>query len=258
MLWYGWHSNSQPGASAGRVVLCKNNKWQQYFEFKTNKNKTMRKLINLVVMAIIMIACTKKEEKQPHTVVEGYVIHSGTKQPLDSVRVSIWDGIGTNTQNNYDTTYTNAQGFFHIEVDGNEPVMFLYKKNYSFEYSLDGAALGIIPLTVGLHKDMKFEMDAWAYFKPSTLYCKDCEPNDTTWYGPGSIVNPPIHSAADGFYLGKGPNLIDYTKGDKGWPSKGDRYNYYWFYYQLKGIWHEKVDSVFIKSFATYTDTLYY
>jgi hypothetical protein len=230
----------------------------------------MKKLYFLFTFGLIISYCKKEENAPslPHTIAEGYVIHSGTKIPLDIVRVSIWNGMpcsdplgcdeSKKEEHYYNTTYTNSEGFFHIEIDGREPVMFLYKKDYSFEFNIQGAVIGIIPLNEGENKNLRFEMDAKAFFKPSAIYCRDCSLNDTTWYGAGNTVNPPIHPAADGFYLGKGPNEINYSKGDNGWPSKGDKFNYYWFYYQINGIWRGKVDSVYIKSFTTYTDTIYY
>ena len=218
----------------------------------------MKKLINLIVMAIVMVACTKKEEKLPHTVVEGYVIHSGTKQPLDSVRVSIWDGIGTNTQNNYDTTYTNAQGFFHIEVDGNEPVMFLYKKNFSFEYSLDGAALGIIPLTVGVHKEMKFEMDAPAGFDP-ILINKFKNSDDLLKFSDYSIDNYTIKHGIESTVYWEHSGFETFRPYEKD-PSAaiGDKYHLYMLEVTRNGNISTIVDSVYIKSFTICTDTIYY
>ena len=198
-------------------------------------------------------ACKKEESKLPHTIVEGYIIHSGTKQPLDSVRVSIWDGIGTNTQNNYDTTYTNAQGFFHIEVDGNEPVMFLYKKSYSFEYHLDGAALGIIPLTVGVHKDMKFEMDAWAYINP-WFQGRNSISTDTVLFD--LLSSKGIQEGWLSTYFGNGPH--HFGNSFNGYLTKGDTYKAYWLKYQIKGKWYERVDSVYVPSFKTWSDTIYY
>jgi len=38
----------------------------------------------------------------------------------------------------------------------------------------------------------------------------------------------------------------------------GDFFNPYWIKYQIDGQWKEKIDSVYVKSFETFTDTIYY
>ena len=214
----------------------------------------MKKLGKILALLMFLFsACKKDEQNLPHTIVEGYVIHSGTKQPLGSVRISIWDGVGKIKQNNYDTTYTNAQGFFHIEVDGNEPVMFLYKKNYSFEYHLEGAALGIVPLTVGFHRDMKFEMDAFAYINP-WFQGRNSISTDTALF---DLLNSKgIKEGWLSTYLGNGPHHFGISF--NGYLTKGDTYKAYWLRYQIKGKWFERVDSVYVPSFKTWSDTIYY
>jgi hypothetical protein len=226
----------------------------------------MKKLYFLFIFGVIISCCKKEEIKPalPHTIAEGYVIHSGTKMPLDSVRVSIWNGMpcsdplgcndGSIEKHFYDTTYTNSKGFFHIEIDGHEPIMFLYKKDYSFEYNVQGAVIGIIPLLEGENLDLLFEMDAPAHFKPCCFIGLNCLDSDTTFYGEGSIINPPSFP----YYLGKGPHILTYRSIPDGWLVKGDKYSYFWFKYQINGVWNSKIDSVYIKSFTSYTDTLYY
>jgi hypothetical protein len=47
-------------------------------------------------------------------------------------------------------------------------------------------------------------------------------------------------------------------EGGTGLYADGDFYYPYWMKYQIRGVWQQKIDSVFIKSFTTYTDTIYY
>lgn len=225
----------------------------------------MKKIIYLLFLYFIFFSCKKEndEPKLPHTIAEGTIIHSGTKHPLDSVRVSIWNGMPcsdplgcdkSNEKHYYDTTYTNKDGYFHIEIDGHEPTMFLYKKDYSFEYSIQGAVIGIIPLLECENRNLKFEMDAPAWYRPCCFMSNNLQITDTTYYGEGSVINPSSWT----FYLGNGPHELTYRAIPEGWKVKGDKYAYYWLKYQINGEWHEKIDSVYIKSFTTYTDTIYY
>lgn len=49
-----------------------------------------------------------------------------------------------------------------------------------------------------------------------------------------------------------------FWEGGKGLYANGDFYYHYWMKYQVHGVWKERLDSVFIKSFTTYTDTIFY
>lgn len=228
------------------------------------KNKAMKNIITIVLLLGIMASSC--EDDVTHNVAEGIILHSGTKKPLEGVKVYMYDGVGhsggwidlgsskTNGSSRIDSTITDANGFFHIELDGEEPVLYPFKEGYSFEYAMGGAVIGIVPLNTGANKNLKLELDAWAYFKPSIIIGKECAINDTVWYGFGKYINVP----SVGYYLGNGPHVVYYYQGDKGWPVKGDKFASYWFKYQINGIWNSKNDSVYVPSFTTYTDTLHY
>jgi hypothetical protein len=212
----------------------------------------------LITIIVFLVSCKKNEVS--HNVVDGILIHSGTKKPLSGVRVSLWEGLpsGTNGNNSYDTTFTDTTGHFHIEQDGNQPVMYLYKKGYSFEYIVGGAVIGIVPLNIGVNKNLKFEMDASAYFDP-TFQNKFNNSSDLLKFSDYAITNFVIK------------NGIEATSYETFWgyepyrpykenPNKaiGDKYHLYILEITRNRAKTTIVDSVNIKSFTTYTDTIYY
>ncbi|HOT15579.1 MAG TPA: hypothetical protein PK252_12535 [Bacteroidales bacterium] len=215
----------------------------------------MKTCLFISFLLLILYSC-EPEKNSPNTIAEGYIYHSGTKKPLKGVTVYIYDGLPGSSKgsNRIDSTHTDAFGFFHVELSAEEPVLDLYKENYDFEYTVEGAVIGIVPLNVGNNLNLKFELDAYAYFKPYCLQGRNCNENDTVWYGFGRYINVPYA----GNYLGNGPHTLNTWPGDKGRLVKGDKYAYYWLKYQIKGEWHERIDSVYVPSFTTWADTIFY
>ena len=204
----------------------------------------------ILVLIATFFGCKKEGESLPYTEVYGKVVSTGSQQPIDSVRVSIWDGFGTTTQSNYDTTYTDKNGNFHIGVRGNEPVLFLHKKGYEFNYSYSGAALGVAPLIAGKKYDYeKFNLDGIAYFNPVFMNKIPMLSSDSL------IISVPPHIVID--YLGNGPHRYRFSD-PNGVNLLGDSYSKYKLDYQVNGKWYTKIDSVYLKALQYYKDTIYY
>jgi hypothetical protein len=222
----------------------------------------MRNIIIIsLLLSIIVASC---EEDVPHNIAEGVIVHSGTKKPLEGVKVYMYDGVGhssgwvdiggsdTKGNNRDDSTVTDANGFFHIELDAEEPVLYLYKEGYSFEYTMGGAVIGVVPLSTGVNKNLKFELDAWAYLNPWFIG-KKCLTNDTMIF---DIVSK--EGVTEGWqhtFIGKGPHKYSSFEG---YPMKGDTYKNYIIKYQNNGMWFSKIDSVYVPSFSTWSDTIWY
>lgn len=217
-------------------------------------------MISLSIM-IVLLSC--KKDEAPRTIAEGHIYHSGTKMPLDSVKVYLYDGVGHSSgwfdlggkskgSNSIDSTTTDSNGFFHLELDGDEPVLYPYKRGYSFEYAMGGAAIGIVPLKTGENKNLRFELDAWANLNPWFFGTKSLY-NDTLIFD--VLSNTGVSEGWDHTFIGQGPNK--YSSFD-GYPMKGDTYKVYRLKFQVKGVWHEKIDSVYVPSFTTYNDTIFY
>jgi hypothetical protein len=203
-------------------------------------------------MANILLSCCNDDEAML-TIAEGNIYHSGTKKPLEGVKIYIYDGLPDSNRgsNKRDSTVTDSSGFFHVEFEAEEPVLFPYKENYSFEYTIAGAVIGIVPLKVGENKNLRFELDAYANFNPILKGTMSLE-NDKILFD--ILTSNGIKEGWLRTCFGNGPHKFSIL----GYPTKSDTYKTYWLKYQIQGEWHEKIDSAFIELFTTYTDTIYY
>ena len=206
---------------------------------------------------ITFVGCTKEI---PETIIEGKVINAGSKQPVDSVLVTLQDGVnggdsffgssntaGSKTQQN---TYTNKDGAFKISIKSNSPYLSLTKIGYEFIVMDGGAGQSIKYYQSGkVYSNEILGIWASAYFNP-ILKGKNCTAKDSICFGDGIFSN---FFSLRGY--GNGP-LKPY--GGKGLSAFGDAFFRYWIKSQIRGTWHERIDSVYIKSFTTYTDTIYY
>jgi hypothetical protein len=224
-------------------------------------------LIMGLLLSIIVASC---EEDIPHNVAEGVIIHSGTKKPLEGVKIYMYDGVGhssgwvdiggsdANGNNCDDSTVTDANGFFHIELDAEKPVLYPFKKGYSFEYVMGGAVIGIVPLITGVNKNLKLEMDAPAYFDPIFINTYKLA-SDTLKFLDYAITsyNLTYGIGASGYYEHIG---IEPFRPYKNYPmlDKGDHYHLYIIEITRLGKKQTIIDSAYIPSFTTYIDTIYY
>jgi len=215
-----------------------------------------RILIYIAVFCILVYGCEPKEkESLPYTEVYGKVVSTGSQKAIDSVRVSIWDGFGTATQSNYDTTYTDKNGNFHIVVHGNEPVLFLYKKGYEFNYSYGGAALGVAPLIPGKkYNNEIFSLDGEAGFNPILMNKLSMSNEDKVKISVYSKWGNPYVPLT---YWGNGPHPYTYSL-PNGELVLGDSYVRYKLEITKSNVLNTIIDSVYVTQGKVYRDTIYY
>lgn len=222
------------------------------------------RFIYLGLIFLLILSCKKTNKI---TLIEGIIVESGNKQPLDSVTVHIQDGIGSgefgpttgNGQNFY--TITNKDGHFSIKVEGEAPALEITKSNYSWEYSTGGSSQRFKFYTAGqTYKNEYFEMNAEAKFQPILKSIDISTILDTVKFLDGIFypLNADFEqygSSTSGKFYGKGPfKLYEYLA----MPAIGDKYRYFKIGLWRNGIARVRIDSVFVKSFTTFTDTIYY
>jgi hypothetical protein len=211
-----------------------------------------------ILLLFTIIGCKKDNT----TTVEGTIVNSGTKEPLDSVMVVLQDGIaaggalgGGNTVGNGSrvTTYTKANGYFKISIQSESPFLGIKKDRYSTD-------IGMESFKSGGNYSVRLEMDAEAYFQP-ILKSKDGGTTDDIvkfldgyTYPIWADFEQYGSSTSEKFY-GKGPFSLYHTSSPN---AKGDIYRTFKI-----GLWRNndviiKIDSVYIKSFTTFKDTIYY
>jgi hypothetical protein len=218
------------------------------------------------IIFFLFLGCCNKDDA-PVTTIEGKVINAGTKQPIDSVKVIAVDGkstydsfFGTSNRTGsgrYEITYTNTKGYFVISIKGNSPCVFLIKDGYEFIVFSEGHGSSDNYKCYFAGKEYNNEtLELWARanFNP-ILKGKNCISTDSICFGDGIII--PGNYLLKNEFRGYGNGPI-HPYGGNGLSAFGDFYYHYWMKYQIQGIWHKRIDSVYIKSFTTYTDTIYY
>jgi hypothetical protein len=218
--------------------------------------------IYIILYLFAFVGCKKQT---PTTHVDGVVVNGGTKQPIAGILVVIQDGVGNNTSGLFPGSSnvgtgatqqitTGVDGKFNFTFKGEEPVIWAEKEQYDF-INPNGAA-EIYPLIAGkMYNNLQLTMDAYAWFNP-ILKGRNSINIDTVLVVGGSRLIPPM---GGGYftYLGNGPNKFGYTV--KGLLASGDFYYPYGIKWQEYGVWQKgRIDSVYIKSFTTYIDTIYY
>jgi len=84
-------------------------------------------------MCALFLGSCKKEVGT--VIVEGRVINVGTQQPIEGVTVVIENEVSF-TPGHLDSTFTNANGEFHIELENEESAwIYLRKEGYTFQSS---------------------------------------------------------------------------------------------------------------------------
>jgi hypothetical protein len=222
----------------------------------------MRFIIFMLFLSVLF-SC-KKENETPITTIEDKVINTGSKEPIDSVKVIAVDGVSTydaffGTSNNsgsgrYVITYTDINGKFNVSIKGNSPCIFLVKDGYRFVVFTYGSSENYKSYIAGnKYKNEVLELWADAYFK-GVFKGLSCLITDSVYFDEGNFVESLENLRSRNiWWFGNGPFSPYYA-----WKGIGDKYFSYWMRYQVKGIWQVRLDSVFIKSFTTYTDTIYY
>jgi hypothetical protein len=210
------------------------------------------KTIQVIIIIFFSLLVTSCDDNT--TIVEGYVIHSGTKKPLDSVLVVLQDGIAngggmfptgpSNTagDGSQSVTYTNKNGYFKVTLDGESPYLWIKKGRFSWYYKQEGALVGVRGFKPGSNYNIELEMDAEAFFNPTFLSKKLVNPHDTL--GIDDL----------GYFIYTGQQYVKYGP----LTVIGDKYHKFELYINRDGIKESIIDSVYILSFTTYTDTIYY
>lgn len=221
-------------------------------------------------LCVLLLDTSCVKNKEYHAIVRGKVINAGSKAPIDSVLVVLKDGIssgggwfdlGNTSSDKKSYTYTDKEGFFELELIGEySAYLGLSKKGYLYEFNEGGSVIGYKPFSDGLFENEILEMKADAWFNP-ILKSKEISNNTDTLFfeilsnhrSEYDIThgNPYGITGFDREFYGIGPFTYSYR-------SIGDTYQPFRMSLKRQGIKTIKIDSVYVKSFCTYEDTIYY
>ena len=225
----------------------------------------MRSLLIILLVGLSFLTSCKK--KPPVTHVSGIVINAGSKQPVAGALIVMQDGVGsgggwvnagsskTAGTGATQQVITGSEGKYDFTFRGEAPVIWVEKEQYRFFNPAGGNE--IFFLTPGkTYSDLKLNLVAYAWFNP-ILKGYYSIVTDTVWIVSGSRLIPP---QGGGYYtyFGNGPTKY-FDSDNPGSLANGDFYYPYGIKWQEHGVWQKgRIDSVFIKSFTTYTDTIFY
>ena len=238
-------------------------------------------MIRLAVLPIILaglLGCMRDEEFT--TRVSGKVVNRFTQEPIEGAYVYLKDGVGASgvviidsetSSDKRSEMYTDANGEFSLELTGEYSVYLgVGKENYR-EFEADGAGIKSYGRNGGSFENQIIELEAQAGFNPlfesvvpvnSTdsliILFKDSRPDL-----PANKVKNRLNSGWNILYIGQQTSRFISVDTPKELekliaPTTGDTHTEYQIAYTRNGQWETKIDSVYIKSFETYTDTIYY
>jgi len=223
--------------------------------------------IYFILCLLAFVSC--KNKKIPITHVSGTVMNTGTKQPISGILVVMQDGIGNNTSGLFSGSSnvgtgatlqltTATDGRFSFTFQGEAPVIWAEHDQYDF-VNPNGAA-EIYPLVAGKdYNNLQLTMDAYAWFNPM-LKGHNSISSDSVLVFSNCTRLPPIRKWGGGYFTYRGNGPIKFLQDDnKGLLAAGDFYYPYGIIWQEHGVWQAgRIDSVYIKSFTIYTDTIFY
>lgn len=236
-----------------------------------------RKSFMFSIMALSLLlslsACWPEPEEKT-TIVEGIVVNSGTKKPVEGALVSLLDGASFSSgpfgidadlsSGKVNRVETDKNGAFRVEITGvYEAFLVVSKKRYSFEHIIEGSTQGNRPFTEGLHENIVLEMDAEAFFAPVLKSKVRVREGDWVSIEPSFYNDNGVYSRTGHIRECYGKDICDLYylvlfSEYRPHISKGDKYLLYQLKYRRDSVAYEKIDSVYIKSFETYRDTIYY
>ena len=213
---------------------------------------------------ITSFSCNKNKDEGDF-IIKGKIINAGSKEPIDSVLVILYGGnpmsnpfmpgFNDNPPNgNNDTTYTDKNGEFKLEIH-NEKAAFIgwVKDGYVNTKIYENGQETTNKFFTPCNTYVTLEYEAKCSFFPVFMKKINNINNDTL------IVYISRYDFQKRFipyrtYYGKSPFTLD---SDFGYCT-GNTYFHYKIEYTDNGIWKTKIDSLYVKSFETYNDTIYY
>ncbi len=212
--------------------------------------------VTLLVSLVGLFAC---EDEEFTTTVSGRVVNFGSGEPIEGVTVYLKDGVGAsgfsiniNTSSDLrNETLTDENGEFVVSLTGTHSAsLSMGKEGYQFDPDWnDGISIGVrgYGRGGGAYQDQLFKLKAEARFSPIFQSIVPVEKNDSlVLTAPLRWVKTCVGKEVCHFFHSI-PLL-----------TTGDQYTRYQIDYKRNGVKQTRIDSVYIKSFEVFADTIYY
>jgi len=214
----------------------------------------------ILIFAMITIFGSCKKEFEVH--ITGSVLDIATNEPIDSVEVKVIDGSwhgsgivgGFEPTGKEQTVYTNENGEFVIDLIGEETCyVYLKKTDRTGLIIYDDAQEKAYAASYDskVDKNLTLYMQANRYFDVDFKKNEPCSSTDSLIVTPIPYKKGYINKYEKRIFTGCGFNYFmqEVISG---------MYFHYKMDYTKNGVWKSKIDSVFIESFKSYSDTIYY
>ena len=221
------------------------------------------KRIYLGLIVLLVFCSISSCEVNKVIKVSGVVVNKATQKPIDGVKVKFNDGIdvsgpiGTAPQHS-DSTFTDRNGKFKISLKTSSGGGFLYitKEGYNYSHPHGG---GIYPVDEPGFENAFIQMDGIALFN-AVFFKKYAVAQESDELIVTTLEDINIEwERIKKTFNGKGPFSFWSVDQNEGLDAIGDRYLRFKIKFTTNGIWHTKIDSVFLPtSLTVYRDTIYY
>ena len=249
------------------------------------KTYQIMKKINAVHSIILpmflagLFSCSLDSDEEFTTRVSGTVVNRYTQEPIEGAYIYLKDGVGTSgvvivdsetSSDKRSEMYTNADGAFALELTGKYSVYLGVGKEGYREFIDQSTSAGIKSYgrNGGSFESQIIELEARAGFNPIFESTVPVSPTDSlAIIFQGTRTDLPASQLKNGWNIGwnrlyvgqQASRFITTTTLDELVVlTSGDTYAEYQIAYTRNGQWQTKIDSVYIKAFETYTDTIYY
>ena len=238
----------------------------------------------LILIVAILLTLSSCMDDEFTTTVSGKVVNFGSREPVEGAYVYLKDGVGSSGPIIYDgntssdkrsEVLTDANGEFTVSLTGEHAAYLgvVGPEGYQeFIIAEGGAAVGVKSYGFGgNYENQVLELKAEAGFNPLFVNTILGQPTDSLiiLYQdirrdlPANQIKRRLNSGWNTLYVGQqasrfisADNPEELNKPVA--PTTGDTYTPYQIAYTRNGQWVTKIDSVYIKSFETFTDTIYY
>ncbi len=152
-----------------------------------------------VLVAICLISFLSCKKEVGNVIVEGSVINVGTQQPIEGVTVVIENEVSF-TPSHLDSTFTNVNGEFRIELPNEEDAwIYLRKEGYTFHSSSLNNVTGYLTYyPVGTTSKVKLEMYPKAWFDGKFLNTSPSN-DDSLYFNPLTYFESIDYGGGGGF-----------------------------------------------------------
>jgi len=225
-----------------------------------------------ICISILIFQSCEKNKDRGDFIVEGKVINIGSDEPIDSVLVILYGGNplsnplmpGFNDNppsRNNDTAYSDSNGEFYLKVKDESAAFLGWRKDgykngnivwYLDNFETKSNEEGNKFFNPGT-KNIMIEYEAKCTFNPVFKKNGANSENDTLIVSITDYKHPNSFSNQR-TYVGQSPFIFDRDRGY----CVGSEFFYYKLVFTDLGIWKIKIDSIYVESFETYSDTIYY